>query len=75
MDSKSEFRRVPVMIPGRQVWIDKVVQPVQRVVEEQVQVQRGETKTVRNEPVVRELQTSEEIRTKNFQAPAKTVEY
>jgi len=38
VDSKSEFRTVPVMIPGRQIMIEKVVQPVQRVVEEKINV-------------------------------------
>lgn len=75
VDSKSETRNIPLMIPGRQILREKVIQPVQRVVEEKTNIQRGESSTFTNDPVYRDLIQTQETQTKTFQAPAKQVFY
>lgn len=45
---------------------EKVIQPVQRVVEEKVNVQHGQSTKYEREPVIRDVQKTEETVTKVF---------
>lgn len=75
MDSTTDFRNIPVLIPGRQIVKESTIQPVQKVVEEMIQVQPGQTKILRNEPVIAPVEYTEETVTRDFQAPSKEVIY
>lgn len=63
------------MIPGKQVLRESTIQPVNQVVTETLDVQKGETRTINNEPVYRPVENTEEVITKDFQAPAKQIFY
>ena len=59
------------MVPGRQVIRESTIQPVNQVIEEKLQIQKGEQRVINNEPIVKPVEQTEEIITKDFQAPSK----
>lgn len=75
VDSKSNTRTIPIMVPGKKIFRESTIQPVQQVIEEKLNVIKGETRVVNNEPIVKPVETTEEVLTKEFQAPAKQVFY
>ena len=71
VDSKSDTRTIPIMVPGKKIFKESTIQPVQQVIEEKLNVVKGETRVVNNEPIFKPVETTEEVLTKEFQAPAK----
>ncbi len=71
VDNQTSVRNVNVNVPGQVTYNQKIYQPSVKTIRENVNVQRGETKVVNHDEIVRPTKTETKTTTKRVTVPAK----
>lgn len=66
---------IPVAVPGTTTYRETLIQPYQKIIEESINVQQGESEVINRPDIVRPIIYNEETITKGYQAPNREVYY